>query len=148
MKSHILFLTSLAVWATFSTLVIEAANLGSFEVSGRADTAHSSRDVVPSGTNSRTFFFATDGRAIFIHSSAGTEDQGMEFSEFGTDGTDAFYFTKFLNPTGSASPRRAVNDSMMSIHPSPRPPRSSITIQPQWLVYGAARELKEHQETF
>jgi len=146
MNSHFSVLTCLVISAWLSAS-LEAAESEAFEVSGRMETI-GFRAAGMAVTNSRTFLMATDGQNLFIRCSAGTADQGIEYTEFGTDGTSGFYMTKFVHATDPSARRGSINDSTMAIEPLPVPPQGSGSIQQIWLVYGAHRELSRRTDPF
>jgi hypothetical protein len=132
----------------FMTLAVglRAANPLAFEVEGRMDTFVPSWD--DGAPNSRTFRFATDGRDLIIHTSAGTKDQGTLYAEFGTDGTNGFQFNQMIPRTNADGSFRGtlVNDSTMRIQPHSRPEMG--VGQQLWLIYGARDEFRKRTNGF
>jgi hypothetical protein len=125
---------------------LRAANPFAFEVEGRMDTFVPSWDN--GAPNSRTFRFATDGRDLLIHTTAGTKDQGTLYAEFGTAGTNGFQFNQMIPRTNADGSFRGtlVNDSTMRIQPHPRPEMG--VGQQLWLIYGAHGELRKRTNSF
>ncbi len=124
---------------------LRGAELQSFEVSGRMHTVYPMQGGTVR-TNSRTFALATDGRDVLIRCTAGTADQGFDYGEFGTDGTNGFHFSKTLLKADPFSKHGLVNDAVMHIEPSPVPPRGAINYV--WLLYAAQNELEGRTESF
>ncbi len=139
---HQLLLSILVVPSSF------AAEGQPFEVSGRMETISAFHDGIAGTTNSRTFTVAMNGWNGFIRCSAGTADQGVDYHEFGTDGTNGFHLGKTLLRAIPSSPRGLVNDATMHIEPSSLPPPSSGAITKIWLVYTAQREFNGRLDTF
>jgi hypothetical protein len=146
MSSHFSFLTCLVISASLSAS-LGATESEAFEISGRIESIW--LPAAGNGrTNSRTFLMAMDGQKLFIRCSAGTADRGIEYTEFGSDGTSGFHMTKFLQATNPSARRGSDNDSTMSIEPSPVPPQGSGSIEQVWLVYSAHRELSRRTDPF
>jgi hypothetical protein len=120
-----------------------------FEVSGWITTTQLS---VPGAgaapTNSRIFVLESDGSKLFIRYNAGTADRGVDYTEFGTDGTNGFHFAKTRLRANPSSSRGLQNDATMRIEPSPLPQLMAVTIQHLWLLYAAQLESANPTNSF
>lgn len=145
LPSATLFQLLLSTWLAVSGA---AAERHAFEVSGRMETTSSSRGGGVGFTNSRTFTMAMGGRNVFIRCSAGTADQGVDYNEFVSDGTNGFHLGKTLLRANPSSTNGLVNDATMDVKPSPQPAAGSGAIKTVWLVYAPQRELKGRTDAF
>jgi hypothetical protein len=135
-------------WCPYFTWTVAGAPAG-FEVSGRIEMVPFINGLA-SGTNSRTFSVAVTENKSFIHASAGTRDRGIEYSEFGDDGTNGFYFTKYAPPPDSDtnSARRSINDASLSISTRRVPPVMAAPLLPVWIAFCSRTEFLERDDHF
>lgn len=139
--------TLVSVLCLASFLLLNASGQP-YEVRGSLESVYILPDGSAPQTNNRNFILATDGQDVSIRCGSGTRDQGIDYHEFGTDGTVGYQFVKFQTRTNTSGSRKASNDATMAIYPSSEPQTSVPTIRHIWRIYATQRGLRENKKSF
>ena len=120
-----------------------------FELSGELASTFFSPGR-PSYTNFRPFQVTLRDCQVFIHLDPSPRDQGIEYFEFASDGTNSSYITKYAMPSTQPElpPKKKRNDSTLVNRPSVCPPLEARSVIPIWLAYGSACFFSDRDDPF
>jgi hypothetical protein len=99
-------------------------------------------------TNSRGFWAVVSESNALIHAQPGSQNVGLDYSEFGTEDTNGFHISKFARGRDPVAEQGVRNDSTMTIQPTRVPGWDVGGLVPLWLAFGSHLEFQVRRDEF
>lgn len=127
------------IWLPNALGAPEVSSDGPFAVKGMVTTTAFYNGKVLN-KSVRPFMLWVDKCRVFVRAEPSALDVGVEYTEFGSDGTNC-YLLKKQNKT-----KASVNDSLLEILPQQCPPALSSPVLAPWLAYGSGCYFRAQRE--